>query len=61
MSRPDIPAARTLHTPVPGMVPPSCRTCRDIDGEMTPWPCPTAEALGAEPSSPYVAPWGGAT
>jgi hypothetical protein len=24
------------------------------------WPCPTAEALGAERGSPYVAPWGDA-
>lgn len=50
--------ARVLHEPYPSMVPPQCRTCVDVDEEPSLWPCATAAALGADPSSPYVAPWG---
>ncbi len=55
-------AARALHVPVPGVFPPECRTCLlfhiDTDVVAAAWPCETAQALGANERSPYVAPWG---
>lgn len=56
-------AARALHVPVPGVFPPECRTCNlfsDFHAEhlAAAWPCETAQALGADERSPWVAPWG---
>jgi hypothetical protein len=52
-------AARALHMPVSGMLPPTCSGCgtSDYDDQPTEWPCATAAALGASYARPYTEPY----
>jgi hypothetical protein len=47
--------ARTLHDRDEDD-PTHCLTCRDDNGDSTPWPCPTATALGATGRSEWTTP-----